>query len=153
MIHIFNKTHSKISTIMAAFNAGSRIEGRKYNAGISHMLEHSIFKGTKKRTSSQIMEVLGRLRSIIDNFTTSIILVHHTGKNESRGGRGSNAIEGEYDSSIYIKRERGKSQTKLLFDLRHEESPKPRDIHFNSETNWFETNSLKTSLKTTIYSA
>lgn len=101
------------------------------------------FHSVDENTSSQIMEVLGSLRSIIDDFSTSIILVHHTGKNESRGGRGSNAIEGEYDSSISIKRDRGRPETRLSFDLRHEESPSPREVYFNSRTNWFE---MKTSL-------
>lgn len=106
------------------------------------------FHNVDENTSSQIMEILGKIRFLIEKFSLSVILVHHSGKNESRGGRGSNAIEGEYDSSITIKRSKGSNNAQLYFDLRHEESPNSRKVYFNSKTNWYE--SIKKSVVTEL---
>jgi hypothetical protein len=76
--------------------------------------------------------VFDKLRQLIEEYHISIILVHHSGKNMRKGGRGSSVIEGEYDSAITI------SKTKLKFDLRHAESPSDITISFNGETLWFE---------------
>lgn len=71
MIHLFSKTQSKISTIIAAFNSGSRVEKRgKFNAGISHMLEHCIFKGTEKRVCDEIMEEVSLMGGYINAYTS-----------------------------------------------------------------------------------
>ena len=56
MIHVISKTHSRIATIIVAFNAGARVEAiGGYNPGIAHMLEHSLFKGTATRDSTQML--------------------------------------------------------------------------------------------------
>lgn len=70
MIHNFSKTHSRLSTIVVAFDAGSRSEGRKYNAGIAHMLEHCIFKGTEKRNWESINKEIAFLGGNVNAFTS-----------------------------------------------------------------------------------
>jgi predicted Zn-dependent peptidase len=71
MIHVITKTHSRMATIMVAFDAGARVEsGGKYNAGIAHMLEHSLFKGTSKRDSIQIQKEIAFLGGFSNAFTS-----------------------------------------------------------------------------------
>ncbi len=71
MIHICTKTHSKLSTVMVAFNAGSRTElSGGYNSGIAHMLEHCIFKGTNNRNWMDIQKQVGFLGADINAFTS-----------------------------------------------------------------------------------
>jgi predicted Zn-dependent peptidase len=71
MIHEISKTHSRISTIIVAFNAGSRVETKgKYNSGISHMLEHSLFKGTATRNAYDIQRQIGFLGGSSNAFTS-----------------------------------------------------------------------------------
>ena len=78
MLHIYNKTQSKITTIVAVFNAGSRIEKKAgYNEGISHMLEHCIFKGTNKRTSEQIVEDISMLGGYTNAFTSHEMVAYY----------------------------------------------------------------------------
>lgn len=45
------------------------------------------------------IEVTDRIR---DNFQTATVLVHHPGKDPSRGARGSNALLGAVDTAIYV---------------------------------------------------
>tara|TARA_B100000131_G_scaffold314270_1_gene350843 strand:+ start:1592 stop:2749 length:1158 start_codon:yes stop_codon:yes gene_type:complete len=56
---------------MVAFNAGARVEGKGgYNAGVAHMLEHSLFKGTAKRNSIEIQKQIAFLGGFSNAFTS-----------------------------------------------------------------------------------
>ncbi len=71
MIHVVSKTHSRLATIIISFNAGSRVERLGgFNPGIAHMLEHSLFKGTSKRTASQIQREIAFLGGRSNAFTS-----------------------------------------------------------------------------------
>ena len=94
------------------------------------------FHSQDENSSTAMNVVFRRFRELIANYNLSIIIVHHTGKNTSLGGRGSSLIRGEYDSCITIKNLGDNS--KLYFDMRHVESPPPRGIEFNTESFWFE---------------
>ena len=71
MIHTISKTHSRLSTIVISFNAGSRVESLGgYNPGIAHMLEHSIFKGTPNRDFLQIQREIAFLGGDSNAYTS-----------------------------------------------------------------------------------
>ncbi|RMF94124.1 MAG: insulinase family protein, partial [Candidatus Schekmanbacteria bacterium] len=50
-------------------NFGSRDEPEKYN-GLSHFIEHLLFKGTAKRTAKDIATVIDRIGGYCDAFTS-----------------------------------------------------------------------------------
>ena len=77
MIHVINKTHSKLSTLVIGFDAGSRVELNNYNSGIAHMLEHCIFKGTSNRTWHEIQKDIGFLGGDINAFTSHEMVAYH----------------------------------------------------------------------------
>ena len=54
--------------------------------------------------SHDIVAIVDKLDRLIDSFTCSILLVHHAGKDISRGGRGSSSLEDWVDSSIEMRR-------------------------------------------------
>jgi len=71
VIHVISKTHSRLATIIVAFDAGARSElTGEYNSGIAHMLEHSLFKGTEKRNSVQIQREIAFLGGHSNAFTS-----------------------------------------------------------------------------------
>jgi len=95
------------------------------------------FHDVDENSASQISAVFGRIRELIHKLKISVVLVHHTGKVESRGGRGSSALVGEYDSCITI--HKGSANAiKLSYDTRHTEPPPSNQIYFNPDTFWFE---------------
>jgi len=78
MIFTYNKTHSKLSTIVVSFRAGSRIENSGgFNSGIAHMLEHCIFKGTKNRKSLEIQRDIAFLGGDINAYTSHEMVAYH----------------------------------------------------------------------------
>lgn len=59
----------KSITLGVWVNAGSRIENEKLS-GISHFIEHMLFKGTKNRTSKEIASTVDNLGGQINAFTS-----------------------------------------------------------------------------------
>jgi len=99
------------------------------------------FHSQDENSSSGMSIVFRRFREIIENFNLSIVVVHHTGKNLSQGGRGSSFMTGEYDSCITLSKARsGENNHRIRFDMRHVETTVPWQLIFNAESFWFEVN-------------
>ena len=98
------------------------------------------FHDVDENSASQMSDVLGKIRTMMAELKVSVILVHHTGKVASRGGRGSSAIIGEYDYCIEISNS-DDNNTLLKFDMRHVETPPIKKLRFNSNIFWFENES------------
>ena len=80
MKHLVNKVPSRLTNIMVAFDAGSRVEaasGETYNDGIAHMLEHCIFKGTDKRGWEDINREIGFLGGDANAFTSHDMVAYY----------------------------------------------------------------------------
>lgn len=95
------------------------------------------FHQQDENSSTGMSKVMGLIRELIYMTNVSVILVHHTGKQVNRGGRGSSVITGEYDSAIYMERERN-GGIQLRFDTRHVETPNNVILQFNPDSFWFE---------------
>jgi len=63
-----NLPHALSASVGAWVRAGAVDEGEK--AGISHLIEHMMFKGTKNRSFRQISEDLEKLGTSVNAFTT-----------------------------------------------------------------------------------
>ena len=98
------------------------------------------FHDVDENSASQMGDIFGIIRNIIEEFKLSVIIIHHTGKVSSKGGRGSSVIMGEYDSCIEMTKQKD-GNTSLKFDMRHVETPPAKQIRFNPDTFWFENQS------------
>jgi zinc protease len=61
---------SPVVSVQAWCKAGSITEGRFVGAGISHILEHMLFKGTKKRGNSAIAQTIQSVGGYVNAYTT-----------------------------------------------------------------------------------
>ncbi len=66
---VFRKSLSSVGHIGFIINAGARDENEK-EYGIAHFIEHTLFKGTKKRKAYQIINRLEDVGGELDAFTT-----------------------------------------------------------------------------------
>ncbi|NLP05577.1 insulinase family protein [Candidatus Fermentibacteria bacterium] len=57
-----------VAAVVAAYRAGSGLEG-PHNRGYSHFLEHMLFKGTRRRTSSEFWQIIQRDGGIANAYT------------------------------------------------------------------------------------
>jgi len=55
---------------MISFDAGARAEGDSFSPGLAHMLEHMIYKGTERRTCSEIVKEIAFLGGRTNAFTS-----------------------------------------------------------------------------------
>jgi len=69
---LFEKRRLPIVTILVASKVGSAYENNN-NKGISHLLEHMVFKGTKTKTARQISSSIEKAGGILNGFTAEEI--------------------------------------------------------------------------------
>ena len=65
---VFEKRKTPVVTVASSVKFGAQHENDKIK-GISHFIEHLVFKGTKKRTVSQIPQEIESKGGIINAFT------------------------------------------------------------------------------------
>jgi predicted Zn-dependent peptidase len=70
------QTHTRAVSIGVWVTVGTRNEPMKL-AGMSHLLEHLVFKGTKKRTSFQIVKALEEVGGELNAYTTREYTCYH----------------------------------------------------------------------------
>jgi len=81
--HLINKVPTRLTNIMVAFDAGSRVEllpannGFVHGDGIAHMLEHCIFKGTSARSWQDINREIGFMGGDVNAFTSHDLVAYY----------------------------------------------------------------------------
>ena len=110
----------------------------------------SKFHFCDENSASQVGQIMSKLRMLIEDYDLSTILVHHAGKDMSRGARGSSVLSAEYDSCISISKA-DTTTIKLSFDMRHVETPEPKWLRFNIDNYWFEDTTNQIALSTLDY--
>jgi zinc protease len=63
-------TSSPVVSVQAWCKAGSITEGRFVGCGISHILEHMLFKGTEKRGNSEIAQTIQSVGGYVNAYTS-----------------------------------------------------------------------------------
>jgi len=109
----------------------------KYNPKVLILDPFIRFHTADENSSSSMSNIFAKIRKLIDGHDIAVILVHHEGKNASKGGRGSSVIHAEYDSCIKIRKPKNGNHM-FEFDMRHVETPEPKELIFNADTFWFE---------------
>lgn len=66
---LYPDANSKSASICIAIGSGSRFENEK-NSGVSHFIEHMLFKGTKKRSTKDIAETMDLIGGSYNAYTT-----------------------------------------------------------------------------------
>ena len=102
--------HVKSFTLGFWFNVGTRDESLRNN-GISHFIEHMLFKGTKKRTAKMIAEEIESYGGYLNAFTSKEHTCYYSkGLTENLGRTFSvlsDLIQNPLFKEIHIKKEAG----------------------------------------------
>ena len=69
LLYAVKRTSSAAAYCALSIKCGTRDEG-SYPSGIAHFTEHTIFKGTKRKTASQINNYLDKLGGELNAYTT-----------------------------------------------------------------------------------
>jgi len=123
------------------FNVGSRDELKKNN-GISHLLEHMFFKGTKSRSSKRISDDIESLGGYLNAFTSK----EHTcfyGRGMSKNLEKTFIVLADMVQNSLFDSKELKKESKVVIDELHDIEDSPEELIFDKfETNIFKGNSL-----------
>ncbi|HSQ87912.1 pitrilysin family protein [Romboutsia sp.] len=104
-------------------NAGSRIENEKVS-GISHFIEHMLFKGTKNRTSKQIANEIDNLGGQINAFTSKECTCYYVKLLDSHIDIGIDILSDMILNPLFDKTDIDKERLVILEELKmYEDSP------------------------------
>jgi predicted Zn-dependent peptidase len=124
------------------FNVGSRDETKQTN-GISHLIEHMFFKGTKKRSASRISRDIESLGGYLNAFTSK----EHTcfyGRGITKNIEKTFSVLADMiQESLFLPKELAK-ESKVVIDELYDIEDSPEELIFDKfETNIFSGNKLE----------
>ena len=104
-------------------NAGSRIE-EENNAGISHFIEHMLFKGTKNRNSKELASTIDNLGGQINAFTSKECTCFYVKLLDEHISIGVDVLSDMMLNSLFDSEEIDKERQVILEELKmYEDSP------------------------------
>ena len=123
------------------FNVGSRDEHKKTN-GISHLLEHMFFKGTKLRSARKISEEIETLGGYLNAFTSKEQTCYYGRGMTKNLGKTFSVLSEMVQYSLFEEKEL-KKEAKVVVDELRDIEDSPEELIFDLfETNIFRGNSL-----------
>lgn len=104
-------------------NAGSRIENEKIS-GISHFIEHMLFKGTKHRTSKEIASEIDNLGGQINAFTSKECTCYYVKLLDSHIDIGIDILSDMILNPLFDEKDIEKERSVIIEELKmYEDSP------------------------------
>lgn len=127
IVHLPQK--SSISYCGVAVNVGSRDE-KENEQGMSHLIEHMLFKGTKKRTSNQIINRLETVGGELNAYTTKEETVIYAGFLKEYTKRAIELIADIVQNSIFPEKEL-KKEVIIVMDEIQSYNDSPSELIFD----------------------
>ncbi len=104
-------------------NAGSRIESEKLS-GVSHFIEHMLFKGTKNRTSKEIASTVDNLGGQINAFTSKECTCYYVKLLDEHINTGLDILSDMFLNPLFDESDIEKERQVILEELKmYEDSP------------------------------
>jgi predicted Zn-dependent peptidase len=136
-----NIPHVRSVSIGIWANVGSRDEGPSQN-GISHFLEHMVFKGTKNRNVREIAQSLESLGGYLNAFTTKEQTCFYARVLDSDIGVAMDVLADLILNASFEKREMEKEKLVVIEELKNAEDDPEDIIHDYFERSIFPSHSL-----------
>lgn len=108
--------------------AGSRYEAPEEN-GITHFIEHMLFKGTKTRTARQIAEEFDRIGGEVNAFTTKENTCYYAKVLDHHGELAVSILADMFFNSTFAEEELEKERQVVLEEILMSEDAPDDDIH------------------------
>lgn len=109
-------------------NAGSRYEGPEEN-GITHFIEHMLFKGTKNRTARQIAEEFDRIGGEINAFTSKEHTCYYAKVLDHHGELAVSILADMFFNSLFSKEDIERERQVVLEEIYMSEDDPADDVH------------------------
>ncbi|MCL1810221.1 MAG: insulinase family protein [Clostridiales bacterium] len=101
----------------------------KNTAGISHLIEHMMFKGTETRNAKQIAEDADKIGSQMNAFTTKESTCYYIKTLASNIGKSTDLLMDMFMNSVFDKNELAKEKLVIIEEMKMIEDSPEDDIH------------------------
>ncbi len=133
-----NVVYEKIDTVRSVtlgiwIKNGSAHEPEKLN-GISHFIEHMLFKGTKNRTATQIANEMDAIAAQMNAFTTKEATCYHFRVLDTHFEKALDVLSDMFLNSLYDEKEILKERSVILEEISMYEDD-PEDVSFECLAN------------------
>ncbi len=134
--------HVKSVSIGVWIDSGSRNETEETN-GISHFLEHMVFKGTKHRSTQQIARSLESVGGYLNAFTTKEHTCYYARVLDESTELAIDVLSDLLQFAIFPEREIEKEKQVILEEIKNAEDDPDDLIHDYFETNIYSGHTLR----------
>ena len=132
----FEMPHMRSVALGIWAGVGGRFETRKMS-GVSHFIEHLIFKGTKKRTAKQITEEVEGLGGYLNAFTTEDHTCYYAKAAGQHFGTLCDVLADMYTASTFEKQEIEREREVIREEIMmYRDNPAQHAQELLSETMW-----------------
>ena len=145
------KSGSAVGYCALSIRCGTRDEDG-FNSGIAHFLEHTIFKGTEKKSASVINGYLHRLGGELNAFTTKEEIVFHATVLKEDLGKASSLLFELATCPIFPEHEINTEKGVVIDEIRSYKDTPSEDIYDRFEEMLFEGHPLSGPILGTVRS-
>lgn len=121
-------SHVRSLSVGIWVNAGSRYETKEEN-GITHFIEHMLFKGTKNRTARQIAEEFDRIGGEINAFTSKEHTCYYAKVLDHHGELAIDILADMFFNSLFSKEDIERERQVVLEEIYMSEDDPADDVH------------------------
>jgi predicted Zn-dependent peptidase len=120
--------HVKSASVGIWVNVGSRDE-QEHEGGISHLIEHMIFKGTTRRTALDIAKEIDQVGGMSNAFTSKELTCFHAKVMSDHIGMVSDLLTDIFLNSVYDEEELERERQVILQEIRMIEDTPDELVH------------------------
>ena len=137
---VFVGSNDQVKTMINTIRAAERMTGQKVTAVILDTLARC-FAGADENKAADMNLFIAGCDKIKANTGASIIVVHHSGKDEEKGARGSSALRAAADFEFRVDRMEGEQPTYTLTHTKSKDSEEQKRQAFELKSKFLFTDS------------
>jgi len=127
---IVNKIEGMYSVSVGVLVKTGSINETAEENGISHFIEHVLFKGTKKRSAFEISDYIDRIGAQINAFTSKELTCYYTKSTSERVGESLEVLSDIFFDSVFDKAELEREKGVIVEEINMSEDT-PEDLCFD----------------------
>ena len=127
---VFSRTEGMYSVSVGVMTKTGSVNESKAENGISHFIEHVLFKGTKKRSAFEISDYIDRIGAQINAFTSKELTCYYTKSTIERLEDSIEVLSDIFFDSIFLKEELEREKGVVLEEINMSEDT-PEDLCFD----------------------
>lgn len=117
LVILHEKRDVPVTTVVLASRFGAAYESEK-EKGVSHVIEHMCFKGTKRRNAEQISSEIEKLGGVLNAFTHEEVTMFHARLSSTKVNVAMDVLFDMYFNSVFAEKEIEKEKKVICEEIK-----------------------------------